>query len=368
MGRSKKRHSNTKSPFPIYLQCDDSGNSKTKSKQQKRKKSSPAPAPDKSEKKPKHSETESVSGSEIWADAEDFQLSDSEDLSCIASPNKTPNKTTALNYTADSMADVSVLSDMSDDTLSQSLLQTASGSKTTPGPGTCNGHEPSLGSSYGSLTEIDVDRIATRLRSVMLKDINDIVQAAVDGKTVELTSRISKLEAENQELLKTIGNVQNSQDELEQYSRRTCVLISNVKESEGEDIDDIIMDVAKKADVNNISPADIDHAHRNGRRKDGDSKPVDIIVKFKTYRARTTFLKGRKYLREHKISVYLNESLTRRRSELLYHCRLLKKDKDSPVTSAYSHDGKLFVKDKHDERLQIRSISDLEPLKPQATP
>ena len=36
-------------------------------------------------------------------------------------------------------------------------------------------------------------------------------------------------------------------DELEQYSRRTCVRIGYIRESEGESTDDIVLEVSKKS-------------------------------------------------------------------------------------------------------------------------
>ncbi len=75
---------------------------------------------------------------------------------------------------------------------------------------------------------------------------------------------------------------------------------------------------------------------------------MDVIVKFKGYRAILNFLKGRKYLRENNINIYLNESLTKTRSKILYECRQLKQNNDSPVVSAWSHDGNIYVKNRND--------------------
>lgn len=54
---------------------------------------------------------------------------------------------------------------------------------------------------------------------------------------------------------------------------------------------------------------------------------------------------------------YLNEDLTKFRSEILFEARSLRRARK--LNSAYSSDGKLFVRDLEDRRHQISSLDDL---------
>ncbi|XP_052224264.1 uncharacterized protein LOC127839914 [Dreissena polymorpha] len=93
----------------------------------------------------------------------------------------------------------------------------------------------------------------------------------------------------------------------------------------------------------NLSIDEIDRTHRLGPRKQVGSKPRDIIIKFVSYRAqlynvRTSAKKTDPYKK-----VYVNEALTRYRSEIFYDARKLASDK--LVEGAWTHDGQVLVRD-----------------------
>ena len=85
----------------------------------------------------------------------------------------------------------------------------------------------------------------------------------------------------------------------------------------------------------------------------------DIIAKFVSYNARDRLFKVRRVLRGlggNKL-VYINEDLARNRSKLLYEARTLMQGKK--IKSAYSSDGKIFIRDLSDTRHIIRTDSEL---------
>ena len=132
-----------------------------------------------------------------------------------------------------------------------------------------------------------------------------------------------------------------------------------VKQKSNQDTDEIVLEMAA-AIGSGISPPYIDRSHRIGNLHKDKSK--DLIVKFATYRARNRFIRGRHNLKDidKYDNVYINEDLTKQRSELLFKARKLQKDKDSHVSQAWSWDGRIFVKDVDDECQLISDERDLE--------
>ena len=92
-----------------------------------------------------------------------------------------------------------------------------------------------------------------------------------------------------------------------------------------------------------------DQRHRVGKIRTGPvKKHRDIILKFATYNARNRLFNERKFLRETDNedlkSIFLNEDLTKRRSEILFEARKLRRS--NKLLAAYSSDGKIIVRDK----------------------
>ena len=85
----------------------------------------------------------------------------------------------------------------------------------------------------------------------------------------------------------------------------------------------------------------------------------DIIVKFTNYRAKTDFIKGKKQLKEKKENIYINEDLTKYRSDLAYEARLLKKDSTSNVMSTWTFNGSIYIQTKNGMVRKIAKKDDL---------
>ena len=193
------------------------------------------------------------------------------------------------------------------------------------------------------------DRLESRLSTMI---------SAIVGQVMEkMQTQVTKLQAENkmltdrvESLERRIGELERAEDSANQYSRRNCLRVSGVKETEGENIDDVVIDLCKGIGVD-IKLDEIDRTHRLGRKiehSDKSSKrPRDIIVKFATYRSRQKLFKARRSLRGHSKhkDVYINEELTRARSELYYNARMLVKAR--LVVKTWTSDGVIFVEDRH---------------------
>ena len=86
-------------------------------------------------------------------------------------------------------------------------------------------------------------------------------------------------------------------DEAEQYSRRNCLIITGVKEEEGEDTNRVVLDIFEKKLNICLDIFQVDRSHRlNGpKRPESDNSQVirPIIVKFATYRSRNLLFKAK---------------------------------------------------------------------------
>ena len=152
-------------------------------------------------------------------------------------------------------------------------------------------------------------------------------------------------------------------DDLEQYSRRSCLRIGGYKERDNENTDEIVLKIAKglKADV---KIEDLDRSHRVGRPRephhnsDEPIKPREIIVKFSHTKARMELLRARAILRKNRSDIFINEDLTAVRKELAYKCHVLRRN--GKLKKVWIYNGNAYVKQNDDEQAQISCETDLE--------
>ena len=137
-----------------------------------------------------------------------------------------------------------------------------------------------------------------------------------------LSAKFDELEKDHEKKNKKISEVEkkvnslesklgDSVDELEQYSRRNCLLLHGVRELEGENKNDIIMKTMKEEIDIDIRQQDLDQKHRFGNTKvckEGKSRP--IIIKFSRYYVHSAVDKKKK-------KVLITERLTAKRVGLL---------------------------------------------------
>ena len=246
---------------------------------------------------------------------------------------------------------------------------------------------------------LDIVQIATELRLMMLPELKTLfseqlpmmqkmVKTAVKEANSELNKQVKQLDTEvkglkkenerltdeNNDMRDRLSKIEYENDSLEQYSRRNSVRISGYPESFGESTDYIVLSIARELDVE-IIKSDIDRLHRvvkpipqpqrPGRSSTQDKpRPRDILVKFATYNARQQLYDMRKNLRnsenETMKKLFINEDLTKKRSQLLYDARCL--FRVEKLTAAYSLDGRLFVRDDQNQRHYIQSEADLKDL------
>ena len=175
----------------------------------------------------------------------------------------------------------------------------------------------------------------------------------------KLTEEISSLKTELTEKNNYIANLESRVDDLKQYSRRNCLVITGIPESENEKTDEVVLDMARNQLKAAIDASDIDRSHRipGGPVRRNTDRPRNIIVKFTTYNARRRVLEKKSSLKGGNNRIYINEHLTKARSELYYEARKLVKT--GKVKQTWTYDGRILVRNHDDKVQQIKSHIDI---------
>jgi hypothetical protein len=235
------------------------------------------------------------------------------------------------------------------------------------------------------LCALNDDSIKKALVSIMVKGVSEPVSQRV---TTSLRNEITDLKKELRERNATIAKMQQhiddltaETDRLEQYTRRNSLRIAGVAEVTGEDVTASVLDVIN--DQLKLSPplalTEVDRIHRVGNPNkkaprpvqgaalelDGDANaqpprtpaPRQILVKLATYRSRKRVMDLRGYLKNSSLGIFISEDLTRKRSELLYKARILKRE--GRINGAWSADGTILILDPANKVVTIKQEADL---------
>ena len=148
-------------------------------------------------------------------------------------------------------------------------------------------------------------------------------------------------------LKKTVTNLENKLDEVDAYERQDTLIFSGTDIPDGspnENSGDVIVQtITEKLRIQNISSSSISTAHRLGKRNPGptsvDKRP--IIVKFCHRETKRRILTAARRLKSS--GLYVNESLTPLRRQILYAVRQIKRSNARLVKGCSTHDGKVLV-------------------------
>lgn len=159
------------------------------------------------------------------------------------------------------------------------------------------------------------------------------------------------------------------QDRLEQYTRKNTLEIHGIPEAAYDSTEAAVLKIAEALDVH-VVPQDIEISHKLNRK---GNKP--IIVKFISHKIKSNLYRARAKLKDVRVSnlfhglsyavragsdrIYINENLTSYRQKIM--SRANEKRRDGEVLSAWSMDGKIFVKTSPQGRpIKINELEDLE--------
>lgn len=181
-----------------------------------------------------------------------------------------------------------------------------------------------------ALSEHDITRIAHAVKSMLNDEISQLVQAKVSSATASLRTELDDLKQKYNSLKGELDSLQRKQGDTEQYSRRMCLRLPGIPETQNEDANKVLLDFAMRLNAN-IGPSDIDRAHRMGRSNEEEvesdtkrpgarpSQIREIIIKFTNSDARLNLLRGcAKLLDDNVRNIFINEDLTPFRKLLAY--------------------------------------------------
>ena len=209
---------------------------------------------------------------------------------------------------------------------------------------------------------VELDALTLSVKEV--QDKNRTLEA-------ELHTAVRKSDEQQEE----ISELYFLQDNLEQYTRKQSLELCGIPDSAYTSTEEAVLQLAEKLDVPMVSE-DINISHKIKGKGPGQSK---ILVKFQSHKAKSKMYKARTKLKNIRFSdvfpsassatrvaagdgrIFINENLTTYRKELLKKAN--DKRKDGLVFSAWSLDGKIFVKTSPEGRpVQIFEKEDLEDL------
>ena len=305
------------------------------------------------------------------SDLSDLSVSDSDNsLLHVEEPCEHPISDLTTDPTTDLSATISsttIISTTESITMASSTSGDQMETATSQNPSEIPSDEST---SHITIPPSEMMKISQLLKDTFRGEIVELVNSVVDGvlkglydKMVSLETANSSLLQENTALSKRVSVLEKQVEQGEQYSRRNNLRISGLVEDTEtqENTDDIVMKMA--ADIgSDIQLVDVDRSHRVGDPKRARARPREIIVKFATYRSRQNFYKHRTSLKDNGYQgVFINEDLTKSRSNLLYEARQLYKS--GQLKGAWSADGNILVKDNDDKIQRVSEISDLDKFK-----
>ena len=200
----------------------------------------------------------------------------------------------------------------------------------------------------GQFSQETLDNIAKKIQNIILKseELNKQVESIV----------MKKIDENAEQTKQEICYLKDKLDEAEQYSRRNCLLIHGVPETDNENTDEKVKAFCKSKLNIKLTDFDLDRSHRLRRHRNQhqENYPRPIIVKFVQHNLKAyvysqkRLLKGSDFL--------LTESLTSKRMGCIQMLKKLRKEKK--VNSYWTLDGRIYLTTKEDKILNLRSIDD----------
>ena len=145
-----------------------------------------------------------------------------------------------------------------------------------------------------------------------------------------------------------VKNLENQLDRQENYSRRNCILIHGITETQDENTDDVSLRPINEHLELQLTEKELDRTHVVGNSKSDNKRPRPIIVKFARYNTRRKVFVNKIRLKNTGIS--MTESLTKHKMEFL------KKAKNEFGFNVWTVDGQIYHYDEAAKKVYKKSI------------
>ena len=190
-------------------------------------------------------------------------------------------------------------------------------------------------------------KVITKVITVKFDCKFDEMKKEIDAKN----ETIVKISNEIDRLTNRVADLESNLEELQQYSRRDCMVFNGPslpKETENEDTTMAIIEAIKQKHKINLKTQDISASHRLGPKPKPSSIPNapvprtrPIIVKFVSRSTKADITSAAIAL---KPDLYANESLTPQRLDLLRRVRAIRAKRRDDFLACHTSEGKIVVK------------------------
>ena len=152
----------------------------------------------------------------------------------------------------------------------------------------------------------------------------------------EMAAHVTSIQKVNKDLSDKCEMLSTKCDSLEQYSRRTSIRISGIKDGSHLEVEASVISILRDKLELNIDASSIDRCHPIGKPQDGSR---NVLVKFVSYRHQRQVLASRSKLKG--TGIFINEDLTKTRYGLYVQAV-----KTYGRKHVWTLDGKIYIKSK----------------------
>lgn len=234
--------------------------------------------------------------------------------------------------------------------------------------GNCKGVKKTVDTSEMGKHFADLKRDLERSQQFLSDRYEELIGKVTENREImsQMSKTIESLVGKVKERDDVIMNLTSRLNQLEQYGRNHNFELGEVTEIEKENLEDVVVAVARKMDIN-LTPAEIETVHRLPAKK---GKVRSIIVQLNSRKKRDEFILKRSKVRisnddllgnGNKSKVYINENLTPFYKNLLWKAKTIQQEKR--YAFAWFRFGKVLMrKDERSPVIRIDQESDLNEL------
>ena len=203
-----------------------------------------------------------------------------------------------------------------------------------------------------------------KAENIQLKRENEEIKKRITNLESKVNNKSG--DAGNEDIVKKVKQIEQTQHESEQYSRNKNIEIFGVEECKNEKIRDTIHRLVEGLKIEHYHDNNIEKAHRLPSRN--KTKTPTILVQFKTRQWRDDWLKGRQgrinnddiFQNGNKDRIFVNEHLTPFYKALMWKTKQSAKKQFKYI---WFNNGKIHLKKDDESKVQfVKSERDLEEL------
>ena len=175
-----------------------------------------------------------------------------------------------------------------------------------------------------------------------------------------LTDQLNDADKSNQDLQHQIWRLEESLEELEQYSRRTSLRFHNCHlQNKQSNTDNVIIDICRDKLGIQLVEEDIYRSHPIG--KPNSKGRSQIICRFQNWKTKQQIFSAKRKLKNS--DVFITEDLTRYRQGIIHELTCAKRERK--IHSFWTNDGRIFTKlSDNGQKYLIKSVDDLHKIAP----